>query len=57
MSAMCYIYHCSYAIEGSATIPNHIDGFRNDLDSLLESENQVEILESRTIISMFILDI
>ena len=43
------------ASEGSATILNHIDGPRNHLESLLESENQVEILESRIIISMFIL--
>ena len=43
------------ASEGSATIPNHVDGPRNHLESLLESENQVEILESRIIISMFIL--
>ena len=55
ISAMCYIYHCSYVIEGSATIPYHIDGFRNHLDTLLESENQVEIFESRIIISMFML--
>ena len=41
--------------EGSATILNHVDGFRNHLESLLESENQVEILESRIIISTFIL--
>ena len=45
--------------EGSATIPNHVDGSRNHLESmvesLLESGNQVEILESRIIISMFIL--
>ena len=39
--------------EGSATIPNHIDGFRNHLDSLLELENQVEIFESGIIISTF----
>ena len=32
--------------QGSATIPNHVDGSRNHLDSLLESGNQVEILES-----------
>ena len=32
--------------EGSATIPKHINGFKNHLDSLLESGNQVEILES-----------
>ena len=39
----------------SATIPNHVDGSRNHLDSLLESGNQAEILESRIIISTFIL--
>ena len=37
--------------EGSATIPNHVDDSRNHLESLLESENQMEILESRIIIS------
>ena len=48
--------HVSYVYsEGSATIPNHVDGFRNNLESLLESENQVDILESRIIISTFIL--
>ena len=41
--------------EGSATIPNHVNGSRNHLQSMLESGNQVEILESRIIISMFIL--
>ena len=40
--------------EGSATIANHIDGSRNHLDSLLESGNQVEILESGVGISTFI---
>ena len=33
-------------IEGSATVSNHVDGSRNHLDSLLESMNQIEILES-----------
>ena len=27
-------------LEGSATIPNHVDGSRNHLDSLLELENK-----------------
>ena len=40
--------------EGSATIANHIDGSKNNLDSLLESGNQVEILESGVGISTFI---
>ena len=40
--------------EGSATIPNHVDGSRNHLDSLLESGNQVEILESGVGIFTFI---
>ena len=44
------------ASERSATIPNHVDGPRNHLESLLELENQVEILESRIIISTFILE-
>ena len=39
--------------EGSATIPNHVDGSRNHLDSLLELGNQVEIFESGIIISKF----
>ena len=39
----------------SATIPNHVHGSRNHLESLVESGNQVEILESRIIISTFIL--
>ena len=30
-----------------ATIPNHVDGSKNHLESLLESGNQVEFLESR----------
>ena len=38
-------------IDGSASIPNRIDGSRNHLDSLLEPENQVEILESEITIS------
>ena len=42
--------------EGSVTIPNYINGFRNHLDLLLKSGNQVEILESGIIISMFILE-
>ena len=46
---------CSVAVEGSATIPNHVDGSRNRLESLLESGNQVQILESQIIISTFIL--
>ena len=40
--------------EGSAAIPNHVDDSRNHFESLLESENQVEILESRIIISTWI---
>ena len=43
------------ASEGAAAIPNHVDGPRNHLESLLESGNQVEILESRIIICTFIL--
>ena len=39
--------------EGSETIPNHVDGSRNQLDSLLELGNQVEIFESGIIISTF----
>ena len=35
-------------------ISNHINGSRNHLNSQLESDNQVEILESGIIISMFI---
>ena len=40
---------------GYATIPNHINGSRNYLESLPESENQVEIFELWIIISTFIL--
>ena len=40
--------------EGSATILNRIDGSGNHLDSLLESRNLVEILESGIITSTFI---
>ena len=37
-----------------ATIPNHVDGSRNQIDSLLESGNQVKILESGiTILRLF----
>ena len=41
-------YYTEITTEGSATIPNHVDGFSNQ-------ENQVEILESRIIISTLIL--
>ena len=41
----CYQY-LSRDPGGSATIPNHVDGSRNLKESLLESPNHVEILDS-----------
>ena len=38
------------SVDGSVTIPNHVNGSRNYLDSLLESGNQLEIFESGIII-------
>ena len=49
------VFTCIIYVEGSATIPNHVDGSRNHLDSLLESMNQVEIRESRVTIPTIIL--
>ena len=40
--------------EVSATIPYHVDGSRNHLDSLLKSGNQVEVREPGIMISTFI---
>ena len=41
-------------VEESTTIPNHVDDSKNHLDSLLESGNQVEILESGIAVCTFI---
>ena len=46
------LWHCT---KGSATIPDHVNGSRNHLDSLLESTNQVEICESGITIPIIIL--
>ena len=36
-----------FKAEGSATVLNHVDDYRNHLESLLEPTNQVENLESK----------
>ena len=43
-----------YIAEGYTIILNHVNSSRNHLNSLLESWNQEEILESGIIISMFL---
>ena len=47
-----YLLHSAEYSSVAATIPNHVDSSRNHLASLLESGNQLEILESRFTITI-----
>ena len=54
-AACIHVFRPTYIRKGSTTILNYVNGSRNHLNVLLESRNQVEILESGIMISMFIL--